>query len=49
MVHLGWLPGESVMIELLEDSTLRVRRPIPQDFAPIHAPRLFPPMPPETK
>lgn len=41
LVHLGWLPGESVIIELLEDNTLRLRRPTERDFAPQGAPRLI--------
>jgi hypothetical protein len=32
LIHLGWLPGESVIVELLEDDTLRVRRPCADDF-----------------
>lgn len=38
---LGWLPGESVVIELLEDRSLRIRRPVERDFAPISTPRLL--------
>jgi antitoxin component of MazEF toxin-antitoxin module len=40
---LGWLPGESVILELLEDQTLRIRRPCERDFGPLGAPRLLPP------
>lgn len=25
LVHLGWLPGTKVVVELLEDNTLRIR------------------------
>jgi antitoxin component of MazEF toxin-antitoxin module len=39
--RLGWLPGESVIIEVLEDDSVRVRRPCERDFAPLGAPRLF--------
>jgi len=39
---LGWLPGESVIMELLEDQSLRIRRPTARDFAPIGVPRLLP-------
>ena len=39
--HLEWLPGESVIIELLEDKSLRIRRPCEKDFAPVQAPRIF--------
>jgi antitoxin component of MazEF toxin-antitoxin module len=38
--RLGWLPGESVILELLEDDSVRVRRPVERDFAPLGAPRL---------
>ena len=38
---LGWLPGESIVIELLEDRSLRIRRPVERDFAPLGAPRLL--------
>jgi len=41
LVHMGWLPGESIIIELLEDNTLRLRRPVERDFAPKGAPRLW--------
>jgi len=41
LVHMGWLPGESIVIELLEDNTLRLRRPVERDFAPQGAPRLW--------
>lgn len=40
LVSLGWLPGEQMIIEVLEDHSLRVRRPVERDFAPIAAPRL---------
>ena len=38
--HLGWLPAELVVIELLEDESLRVRRPDAREFAPKRTPRL---------
>jgi antitoxin component of MazEF toxin-antitoxin module len=38
---IGWLPGEAVVLELLEDSTLRIRRPCDQDFAPVSVPRIL--------
>jgi len=40
LIHLGWLPGESIVLELLEDKSIRVRRPVERDFAPIGPPRL---------
>lgn len=39
-MHLGWLPGQAVILELLEDGSMRVRKPIERDFAPIAAPRM---------
>jgi antitoxin component of MazEF toxin-antitoxin module len=30
---LGWLPGEQVIFELLEDKSIRVRKPTSDDFA----------------
>jgi antitoxin component of MazEF toxin-antitoxin module len=41
LVHLGWLPGEQFILELLEDGSVRVRRPVERDFAPIGAPRML--------
>jgi antitoxin component of MazEF toxin-antitoxin module len=40
---LGWLPGESVILEVLEDQSVRIRRPCERDFAPLGASRLLPP------
>lgn len=34
LFHLGWLPGEAVIVELLEDKSVRIRRPTADDFAP---------------
>jgi antitoxin component of MazEF toxin-antitoxin module len=46
LITLGWITGESVMLELLEDGSLRLRRPVERDFAPVGAPRLvFPDTP----
>lgn len=42
LIHLGWLPSESIIIEVLEDNSLRLRRPVERDFAPQGAPRLLP-------
>lgn len=47
--HLGWMCGESVIIELLEDQSLRIRRPELRDFQPIQAPRLIPESPDAVK
>jgi antitoxin component of MazEF toxin-antitoxin module len=45
LIHLGWLPGEPIIVELLEDDSLRLRRPVMQDIAPISAPRMLPAQP----
>lgn len=42
LIHLGWLPGEFFILELLEDDSIRVRRPRELDFAPMSAPRMLP-------
>lgn len=42
LIQLGWLSGESVIIEVLEDNTIRLRRPVDRDFAPQGAPRMLP-------
>lgn len=34
--HLGWKPGEFVVVELLESGELRVRRPQVSDFLSNH-------------
>jgi antitoxin component of MazEF toxin-antitoxin module len=39
--HLGWLCGEHVIIEVLEDRSLRIRRPCERDFAPLGPPHLL--------
>lgn len=38
---LGWLPGQSVVIELLENKTLLVRLPNERDFGVQASPRVF--------
>ena len=40
LVHLGWIPGQPVILEHLEDNTLRVRLAEAADFLPAHPPRL---------
>lgn len=40
LLWLGWLPGEQVIIEALEDRSIRVRRPTADDFAPKGVPSL---------
>lgn len=29
--HLRWLPGQTVIVELYDDETIRVRKPTPED------------------
>ncbi len=45
----GWLPGESVVLELLEDRTVRARRPEARDFGIQSPPRLIFDQPAEAK
>lgn len=40
LIHLGWLTGEMIVLEVLEDQSVRVRRPTEADFAPKRTPRL---------
>ena len=49
LFHLGWLSGEPVILELLEDHTVRIRRPVERDFAPLGAPRIIHDNPNEAK
>jgi antitoxin component of MazEF toxin-antitoxin module len=32
LIQLGWLSGETVIVELMEDESIRVRRPNSSDF-----------------
>jgi antitoxin component of MazEF toxin-antitoxin module len=41
LIALGWLAGQSVITELLEDGSLHVRLPRESDFAPMRAPRMI--------
>jgi antitoxin component of MazEF toxin-antitoxin module len=34
LIHLGWLPGHLVVVEVLEDETLRVRPQYEGEFGP---------------
>jgi antitoxin component of MazEF toxin-antitoxin module len=40
LIHLDWLPGEAVILEVLEDKSIRLRRPRDGDFAPVRMPRV---------
>ena len=42
LIHLGWLPGETRIVEVTEDGSLLVRIPTARDFAPQAAPRILP-------
>lgn len=33
LFYLGWLPGEQVILELLEDKSVRIRKPCHDDFS----------------
>jgi hypothetical protein len=39
LIALGWLPGQAVIVDVLEDKTLRVRLPEVADLSPIRASR----------
>lgn len=41
LTTIGWLPGQSIIVELLEDSSLRIRRPAASDFEPTVTPRIL--------
>lgn len=32
LIRLGWLPGQRVIVELLEDESIRIRLPKLEDF-----------------
>lgn len=43
LFHLGWIPGEAILIEMLEDGkSLLIRRPTERDFGPMISPYAFP-------
>lgn len=42
LFYLGWLPGNYIAIELLEDNTLRIRPIEERDWKPASIPRLVP-------
>jgi hypothetical protein len=33
LTHLGWLTGSLIVLEVLEDDSIRLRKPSPDDFA----------------
>ena len=41
LIHLEWLPGETLILELLEDKSIRIRRPTERDFAPVQRPQII--------
>lgn len=42
LFELGWLPGESVILQALDDKSLLIRRPSDSDFAPKTTVRVLP-------
>ena len=40
LIHLGWLPGDIVVVELLEDQQLLIRPRTARDLQPITSPRI---------
>lgn len=41
LIHLGWLPGQELVVELTEQNTLHVRPFTASDIPPIGAPRML--------
>jgi antitoxin component of MazEF toxin-antitoxin module len=41
LVFLGWLPGESFIVELTDDRSVLIRRVTERDLAPIGPPRML--------
>lgn len=41
LIHMGWLPGEELIVELLEDNTLHARRFTAADIPPVGGPRML--------
>lgn len=41
LIHLGWFCGEWIILELLEDNSIRMRRPELRDVQPVGLPRLI--------
>ena len=39
LFELGWVCGQGVIVELMEDQSLRVRLPRQEDFGPVPVPR----------
>lgn len=39
---LGWLPGESLIMEIVDDGRVELRRPNEHDFGPASASRMLP-------
>lgn len=40
LVNLGWLPGQAILVEEMEDKSLRVRQPRASDFGPMAMPNV---------
>jgi antitoxin component of MazEF toxin-antitoxin module len=40
LMHLGWLTGQAVILEVLENNTILLRIPVSEDFAPKGRPRI---------
>lgn len=41
MFHCNFFPGDSVVLEVLENLDVLVRKPRPEDFQPRHTPRIL--------
>lgn len=41
LAFVGWIPGQSVILDVLEDKSILVRLPVERDFAPITPSRIL--------
>lgn len=41
LAFVGWIPGQSVILDVLEDKSILIRLPVERDFAPITPSRVL--------
>lgn len=41
LIALGWLPGQAVVVEVLEDKSVHIRLPVLEDVSPVRAPKFY--------
>lgn len=41
LIHLAWLAGQDVIVEVLDDNSLHIRRPVEEDFGVRGASRML--------